>query len=55
MYKHCEVCWDNPCNCGWEYRPWEIDRIKHLISVLEKLVEEKQEEGKSHGNTRTGG
>lgn len=31
----CEKCWDNPCECGWEYRDMDkASRIKLAAAVL---------------------
>jgi len=35
----CEKCWDTPCECGWEYRNWDKDRLIAMRGMLQKLID----------------
>jgi len=35
----CIKCWDTPCECGWEYRWWDIERLTKLRDTLTKIIE----------------
>ena len=39
MFNHCEKCWDNPCECGHEYRHFCERRLRALIAILEKMAD----------------
>jgi hypothetical protein len=30
----CPKCWDNPCECGWEYRHWPRERRERMAAVV---------------------
>ena len=37
----CEKCWETPCCCGWGYRNWDIKRLKEIIHVIQKVLDQK--------------
>lgn len=30
----CRKCWDTPCECGWEYRYWSLERRQEMAAVV---------------------
>jgi ribosomal 50S subunit-associated protein YjgA (DUF615 family) len=37
----CPECWDNICTCGHKYQHMDVDELKDLIKVLQKIVKNK--------------
>lgn len=37
----CEKCWETPCECGYQYRLWSIEKLHEHIGVLQKVLVEK--------------
>lgn len=35
----CIKCWDANCSCGWDYRHWEIERLKNRRNIFNKIIE----------------
>jgi hypothetical protein len=44
----CEKCWDTPCECGWEYRNWDKQRLIAMREMFQKLID-----GTHHYSTKT--
>jgi len=44
----CEKCWDDPCTCGHGYRDWNITDLKEQISMLRRVLKQKQKERKQN-------
>lgn len=30
----CQMCWETPCSCGWEYRLYPVDRLSQHIADI---------------------
>jgi len=39
----CEICWDTPCHCGWNYRNFPEEFLESQIVMLKKLIAVKKE------------
>lgn len=39
----CQKCWDTPCECGWHYRKWPLERRAKLAETILKASEIWQE------------
>ena len=35
----CEKCWDTPCECGWEYRNWDKQRLIKMRDMFQQLID----------------
>ena len=44
-YGHCEKCWNNPCNCGYEYRHMNVEQFAEYIRdiMIYKTIVERLE------------
>lgn len=49
----CIKCWDTPCTCGYDYRNWDVKRLKSIIDVMQKVLDEKILSGESVESTPT--
>ena len=47
----CIKCWNTPCQCGWEFRKYNIKGIEEYINVLKEVVKYK----KKHPNAEYSG
>lgn len=43
----CPKCWETPCCCGYEYKDWDIKRIKDQIKMLQKVLKNKISKNKN--------
>lgn len=41
MINDCELCWNTPCTCGWEYRNYSIQELVKMQIMFTKLIEYK--------------
>ncbi len=30
----CQMCWETPCSCGWEYRLYPVERLSQHIADI---------------------
>ena len=35
----CQMCWETPCACGWDYMHWSADRLDEQIRMLQAVRE----------------
>lgn len=43
LRSDCPKCWDCPCECGYEYKNWDLERLKKFIAALQKVVDARQQ------------
>jgi len=34
----CIKCYDTPCECGWEYRGWTVERLDGYVKMLNNVI-----------------
>jgi len=53
----CEMCWNTPCTCGWDWRNRNIQDLKGTIRILNRIISYKEKNPKakfsSFGEERT--
>lgn len=38
----CEKCWSTPCECGHDYRNWDLARLKKFYKVIGDIIASKE-------------
>ena len=39
----CEKCWSSPCECGHDYKQWDLARLKRFSEVIGNIIASKEE------------
>lgn len=48
----CPQCWNTPCTCGHDYKDWSEERILEQIEMLERVLNQKRNNGYEPRNDR---
>jgi hypothetical protein len=42
----CEKCGNIPCDCGYEYNHWDLEKLKKLYQIIGNIIASKEDRRK---------